>query len=160
MHLSKNGFTLPELLISVVIIAIIFSFASINLLRIIPESELTEISSSFMADTKSQQQSAMIGKSSDTTQVSYSVLIGPNSYTLFRGSVYNPDDPTNYTVSYPDNVTASTTFPDGVISFSPITGDILGYDSLKNQIVFQGLYGRNLTILFNKIGNIYYVNRI
>ncbi len=161
IHRPHNpGFTLPELLISMSIIMLIFAFSGINLLRIIPESGLTEISSSFMADAKSQQQSATMSESKSLSQVDYSIRIDETSYTLFKGSVYSPSDPSNYTVKYPDNITATTTFDSNQLTFSAITGELKNFADAKNQVVFHGLYNRNLTILFNKLGNVYYVNRV
>lgn len=156
----NRGFTLPELMISVSIIMIIFAFSGINLLRIIPESSLTEVSGSFMADAKSQQQSAMLGESPGSLQIDYSIKIDETSYTLFRGSTFDPNDPSNYTVAYPENVTADTNFSGDKITFSSITGDIKDYSAVGNRVVFTGLYDKHLTIMFNKIGNVYFINRI
>lgn len=136
------------------------------MLRIIPESSLTEISNSFMADAKSQQQSAMLGESNSSSQFDYSIKVDGTSYTLFRGSTFNPSDPSNYTVSYPENVTADTGLPDpfsDTLTFSALTGDIKDYDLDHPEyytITFSGLYGRQVTVRFNKLGNVYYVNRI
>lgn len=158
--LHKRGFTLPELLISISIIMIIFAFSGINLLSIIPNSDLTQIGGSFVADAKSQQVSAMLGESGGGVQVAYSIKINPTNYILFRGLVYNPSDPANYTVTYPGEVVAQTTFPGAIISFSPITGEIVGFQPETNQVAFVGSYGKSYTLLFNKLGNVYYINRI
>ncbi len=158
--LRKRGFTLPELLISISVIMIILAFSGINLFSIIPNSELTQIGVSFMADAKSQQLSAMLGESVSDTQFAYSVYIGSNGYTLHRGLVYNSSDPSNYTVDYPRGVTAQTNFPNSTISFHPITGEIIGYDPGANRVVFIGSNGRSYTILFNKLGNVYYANKM
>lgn len=156
----NKGFTIPELLISVSIILAIFAFAGINLLRIIPDASLAEISSSFMADAKDSQSSAIMSESDSLLQFDYSIKINPDNYVLFKGSVFNPTDPSNYIVKYPSNVNVSTTFPNGIITFSALSGEIKNFDNSKNQVVFYGLNDTNLTILFNKIGNIYYVNKI
>ncbi len=158
--LHKRGFTLPELLISISVIMIIFAFSGINLLSIIPNSDLTQIGGSFTADAKSQQVSAMLGESAGGVQVAYSVKINPTSYTLFKSLVYSPSDPSNYTVGYPGEVVAETTFPDSIISFSPVTGEIVGFQPESNQVAFVGPYGKSYTLLFNKLGNVYYINRM
>lgn len=113
-----------------------------------------------MADAKSQQVYAMLGESGGGAQVPYSIKINPTSYTLFKGLVYNPSDPANYTVTYPGEVVAQTTFPGSIISFSPVTGEIEDFHQENNQVVFVGLYGKSYTLLFNKLGNVYYRNRI
>lgn len=163
-NLHEKGFTLPELLISISILAIIFAFSGINLLRIIPKSSLTEISGSFIADVKSQQYAAMLGESNSSSQFDYSIKVDDTSYTLFRGSVFDPNDPLNYTVNYPDNVSASTGMPNppgDILTFSAITGDIKNYDSNHSdyyRVTFEGLYDNRVVIRFNKLGNVYYVN--
>jgi len=156
----NKGFTLPELLVSMAIVLTIFAFAGINLLRIIPNADLVEVSNGFIADAKSQQGSAMMGESLISTQVDYSIKIDENSYTLFKGKVFSASDPSNYTVEYPSNVTATTNFPSGQVVFSAISGDIEDFNSGTNQVVFHGLYDTHATIMFNKIGNVYYVNKI
>lgn len=157
---DNRGFTLPELIVSMAVILTIFAFAGINLLRIIPDASLSEVFNSFMADSKAQQNSAMLGESAGVSQIDYSIRIDQNSYTLFKGQVYSPSDPGNYVVTYPNDITASTTFPDSQIVFSAMSGEVKNYSDSTNQVVFNGLYGSHVTIMFNKFGNIYYVNRI
>ena len=157
---SNRGFTLPELLVSVTIILIIFAFAGINLLNIIPNSDLVEITQSFMADAKAQQNSAMLGESAGTSLSDYSIKINADSYTIFRGQIYVEGAPGNYTVKYPQNITVSDGFANSTITFSALSGDIKNYNEAANQVAFTAASFRSVTIKFNKLGNVYYANSI
>jgi len=157
---SNRGFTIPELLVSVAIILTIFAFAGINLLNIIPNSGLEEITQSFMADAKAQQSSAMLGESAGASLSDYSIKINADSYTLFKGQVYVEGAPTNYTVKYPQNITVSADFSDSTLTFLALSGDVKNYSEATNQITFTAVSFRSVTIKFNKLGNVFYVNKI
>ncbi|PIS22325.1 hypothetical protein COT50_02575 [candidate division WWE3 bacterium CG08_land_8_20_14_0_20_41_10] len=157
---SNKGFTVPELLVVMFIILTIFAFAGINLLNIIPNAGLTEISQSFMADAKAQQNSAMLGESGGALLSDYSIKINANSYVLFKGLVYVAGAPGNYTINYPQNITASSGFTDSIITFTALSGDIKNYSEVTNQVTFNSVNNRSVTIKFNKLGNVYYANSI
>lgn len=159
----NHGFTVPELIIVVSIILTIFAFAGINLLNIIPNAGLTGISQSFMADAKAQQNSAMLGESGGASLSDYSIKINATSYVLFKGQVYVAGASGNYETHFPDGITASTTFEDKdrTITFSALTGEIPGYSELSDYSVsFVGVNNKSITIKFNELGNVYYVNKI
>lgn len=166
IYISRNefelneGFTIPELIITVSIILTIFAFAGINLLNVLPKSELNEITQNFMADAKAQQNSAMLGESAGVLLSDYSIKITADSYILFKGQTYAEGAPGNYIVKYPQNTIASTDFTNSVITFSALSGDIKNYDGAKNQATFTAPGYRSITIKFNKLGNVYYVNSI
>jgi prepilin-type N-terminal cleavage/methylation domain-containing protein len=157
---NNKGFTIPELLVSVAIILTIFAFAGINLLNIIPNAGLSEITQSFIADAKGQQNSAMLGESAGTTLSDYSIKIDAASYTLFKGQTYTEGAPGNYTVKFPQNVTVTTSFTNSILTFSALSGDIKNYSETTNQVTFTAVNFKSATIKFNKLGNVYYVNRI
>lgn len=155
-----RGFTIPELLISMAILLLIFAFGSINLLRIVPKAHLDESYITFIADAKSQQNAAMLGQTTSGTQIAHSIKIDTTSYTLFKGQVYSSTDPSNYKVDCPENVTITTNFSESVISFSPMKGELINYNENANQITFTGVGGYSTIIKFNELGNVYYVNKI
>jgi len=156
----NKGFTIPELLVCVAIILTIFAFAGINLLNVIPNSGLSEITQSFIADAKAQQNSAMLGESAGASLSDYSIKINVDSYTLFKGQVYVEGAPGNYTVKYPQNIIVSTGFANSTITFSALSGNVKNYNEATNQITFTAVNFRSVTIKFNKLGNVYYANSI
>ena len=157
---SNKGFTIPELLVVMSIILTIFAFAGINLLNIIPDAGLTEISQSFMADAKAQQNSAMLGEAGGVSLSDYSVRINTGSYVLFKGQVYLEGDPANYTVKYPQNISAGSGFVGSTITFSALSGNVKNYNEAANQVTFSAVNNKSITLKFNKLGNVYYVNKI
>src|SRR3990167_9022828 len=157
---AKKGFTLIELIVSTSIIFTIFAFAGISLLNIIPDAGLREAMHSFSADARSQQDLAMMGQASLSLPVPYGIHIEPGRYIVFTGTTYTPDDELNYVVELPENIMASTTFPDQSITFLPLTGDVKDYDPLTNQVVFSAPSNHSFVLRINKLGTIYYVNKL
>lgn len=156
---AEGGFTIPELIVVVSIILTIFAFAGINLLNIIPNAGLDEITQSFMADAKAQQNSAMLGESGGASLSDYSIKINTDSYILCKGQVCAPG---NFEVHFPGGITAGSTFEDkdNTIIFSALTGEIPGYNELSDySISFVGVNNKSITVRFNKLGNVDYVNK-
>lgn len=157
---NNKGFTFPELMVSVAIIFTVFAFAGVNLLNIIPDASLKEASDTLRADCSFQQNAAMMGESDQSSQIDYSVQINSESYILYKGRVFSATDPSNYQVKLPQNVTISTNFPNSKITFAAMTGEIRDFDPNANQITLYGVNGHSMVIRFNKLGNVFYVNKI
>src|SRR3989344_2865404 len=100
---SRRGFTLPELLIVMSILAVLFGLVSLSLLGGQHQLSVASSLSQLIADIKLQQSKAMWGDTEgrDTTDT-YGVSLNSNQYILFHGSVGNSDD---VTVNLDDSVT-------------------------------------------------------
>lgn len=155
----NKGFSLPEVLITLSILAILFALSSVNLQRVIPSASLNEALEIFLADSKSWQIQAIVGVSNDSNQYAYGIKFMGDKYVLFRGDVYDEGNPLNYEVKLPNNLSISSTFLNNELIFNPIYGDIRNFDPSLNRVVITGPSNFSTTILFNKLGNVYYISR-
>ena len=90
---NQKGFTLPELIITMGIIAILFGFISINLIRLQRHSYLTTTVDTLVSDLYSQQNKAMVGDTEGrATADEYGVHFETNKYSFFHGLSYSASD--------------------------------------------------------------------
>jgi prepilin-type N-terminal cleavage/methylation domain-containing protein len=93
--MMEKGFTLTELVVTIGLLLILFTFSSLNLLGTIRRPTEAGIYDVLISDVRSQQIKAMTGKGDG-----YGISFASNSYTL------TPDD---FTVDLPDGYTFTTT---------------------------------------------------
>ena len=86
----SRGFTLMELIIIMGLLASLFVFSSINLLRPQRSSSLEVTLTQVVADLRHQQLKAMTGENGGGD---FGVYFETGSYYLFSGSSYTPRDP-------------------------------------------------------------------
>ena len=108
-----------------------------------------------ISDLKSQQLGAMIGLTSSTTlPTSYGIYFATSTYTLFRGTSYNPSDPENFSVSFPLTVEMqSTTLATSTIIFTRLTGEVYAYFAASSSVVFHNTVSlATSTLTVNRFG--------
>ena len=142
---------------SMAVILTIFAFGSINLLRVITNADLDQAVNTFIADAKSQQNSAMLGDSQGEQY--HGIKIDPDGYIFFKGDTFLESDPGNYKFNSPQNVILTTGFAQGIVVFSTMSGEIKDYLDTASNVTFTGPDGRSVTIRFNKLGNVSYYNK-
>jgi len=104
--MKKNGFTLTELMITIGLLLILFTFASINLIGTIRRPAEAGAADVLISDIRSQQLKAMMGRG-ETFGISFS----ETSYTL---------TPDNFTVNLPEGFSF---LPTPQIVFAKGTGE-------------------------------------
>jgi prepilin-type N-terminal cleavage/methylation domain-containing protein len=93
--MMEKGFTLTELVVTIGLLLILFTFSSLNLLGTIRRPTEAGIYDVLISDVRSQQIKAMTGKGDG-----YGISFTSNSYIL---------TPDNFTVDLPDGYTFTTT---------------------------------------------------
>ncbi len=148
---QQGGFTLVELLVVIVIIALLFVLSTINLGHAQSSASVNSVTDTLLADLKAQQLLAMSGDmGSNTTQQAHGIYFQSNSYTLFADTTYNSADTNNYTVNIsPDTLT--TTFPGNDVTFEVGDGTITGFTSGDNTITITGT-SQTQTITLDRYG--------
>jgi len=143
----RPGFTLPELIIVVGILTILFTVGSQSLLTSQHQVSVNSSLSQLITDIKLQQSKAMWGDTEGrATTDNYGVSLNSNHYILFHGSVGNPDD---VTVDLDNSITVG---PDGqVFIFAKGRGEIMGYDSSADTITISSP-SDSKTVEFNQYG--------
>ena len=158
---SGAGFTLLEIMISTMIMALLFGVVSFNLLRAQNSSSQQSNLDKLVSDIRAQQSKAMTGATEGrTSSANYGVYFMSDKYILFHGNVYNPSDVTNFTVNLPEDVKIqSTTLPSNTLLFSILSGEIVGYSVLANSIIFTSINTNKQTVItLNRYGVVTGVN--
>jgi prepilin-type N-terminal cleavage/methylation domain-containing protein len=149
----KNGFTLVELLLIMGIMAIISSFAVINLVRPQTKANLDSTLSVLISDLKSQQLKAMIGDGEGGAANSYGIYFESSRYTLFRGAAYNVSDPNNFVVNSQGGTTFFPTFAGSQVIFNQRSGEVANFSGSANTITVTSS-GESKTITINALGTV------
>lgn len=154
--LQKRGFTLIELLVVMAIASVLTSLSVLalsNSQHTAYEQSSLEI---LISDLKLQQMKSMSGDTglATTTHVPFGIYFQTDSYTLFRGPSYDPNDPTNFSVELEKALTfSSVTIPGSELLFEKGSGEISGFTEGQNTIVIANkVTGQQITITLNRYG--------
>ena len=159
--LKQRGFTLPELLLTLGILTILFSIIAISLSYVDQRTASNTKASVVTTDIKGQQIKAMTGEAgAGGTLSDQGVYFEQNRYVLFRGNTYNPANTTNFSIDLADNLEFSDiSLPGGQIIFAATSGEVSNYDSNLNTVTLRNTTnGETKTITINSIGSIVSVN--
>jgi prepilin-type N-terminal cleavage/methylation domain-containing protein len=101
---NQQGFTLVEIIVVVLIMAILLGFITINLIRSQQNTSLTSTEEVLVADLRQQQLKAMIGDTEGRASAdSYGVHFDANKYVLFHGT-YSATDSANTVINLQSNM--------------------------------------------------------
>ena len=148
----QAGFTLIELLMVVGIIGILFTMATINLVRAQHTVSVSATVDQLVADLRTQQTKAMTG-ANDTTgnPNSYGVSFTVSGYKLFQGTS-DPGDGTDFAVT-PHGVTFSTNLPGNMIDFAQRSGEMCSNACGPYAVTVKNANGTEQRVLtVNKYG--------
>lgn len=125
---TQRGFTFPEVIVILGIVAVLFGIVTVSLLRIQRSPQVLTTATILMTDIKSQQLKAMMGDTEGSGMRDfYGVAVEPSRYVLFAGNTYIPGNPTNAPVEFGPSLLASTTIPGGTLLFAKGSGEIIGH---------------------------------
>lgn len=123
-HLSSQGFTLIEILLTMAVATTLLGFMTMNLLHAQNSATLSSVVESLDSDLKSQQNKAMSGESTvSSSGESYGVAIAAHQYTLYHGTTYDPGDSKNFTIAVDNPITLSSS-PSTQVLFAQRSGEI------------------------------------
>lgn len=158
--LNQRGFSIVELLFIVAIMGILLALTTINLLTVQRKTTLNSTLEVFMSEIKEQQLKAMIGDTQGSaTAESYGVYLTSTSYTLFRGTAYNPVSTFNTRTTLTPTVELTTTFPSSTIVFSRGSGAIANFNPSFNTVTFRDIDSNvSKTVTINRYGVVSGIN--
>jgi len=151
---SISAFTLIELILVVLIIAVLTSIVSISLSNLVPRANLTTTTEILLAEIRQQQLRSMNKEKNEVQQASeYGIFIEQQQYTLFTGSTFDENNPNNLITEIPLPLELSTNFPNQVIVFAQGNGEILNFMENQNTIsVVDTNDNRTKTLNLNSYG--------
>lgn len=152
---NQEGFTYPELIVVMGIVAMLFGFITINLFGIQRKASLDTAIAILISDLKSQQIKAMVGDTGGgINPTSHGIYFESDRYILFHGDSYSPTDPSNFPISLERSIEiTNVAFSDAVILFSTGSGEINNFVSGLNTIIIKNIAGsEQKTITINKFG--------
>jgi prepilin-type N-terminal cleavage/methylation domain-containing protein len=153
--INKKGNTLPELIIALGILSLLFGIATISLMRSQRISAETASISTIIVDLRDQQTKAM---AQDTVGVSatsdFGIYFGETSYIVFKGSLYNPSDTANFEVPLDQTLKfANVTLPNSIVVFKAGSGEVSGFTDGNNTFGVEDLTNSEIkTVTINKYG--------
>lgn len=154
MNIQSDGFSYIEVVVVLGITSILLTLGSVVLFRSRQHSARTLAVDVLLTDLKGQQTNAMAGLTEGAgARDRYGIKLLPDSYVLFRGSVYNAQDPYNRIISSDEDITYTSTFPDSAIVFEKGSGEIVSFSPGADSImVISNSAGGQKTIRLNKYG--------
>ena len=157
---GERGVTLIEVLVVIGILLTLIGIASISFLPYRSKSTLDTAITTLISDIKSQQIKALAGDTEGrSTNDNYGVHFETNSYTFFHGSVFNPLDTSNATVSLNEGLQIGSIFPSSQVVFSTKSGEIISFSQAQNSITLEDtVEGSSKTVNINRYGVITSVN--
>ena len=136
---NPRGFTLVEFLLVMSIFATLAGIATVNLFGFQNRSQQNSTLNTFTADLKDQQAKAMSGDTTGTgTLDNYGIRLDTANYryTLFKGT-YIATSSANFSVSYPNTLQITSTFPNSQIIFAKGSGELPSYASASATITIR-----------------------
>lgn len=157
----QKGFTLIELILVMSIFAVLAGIATVNLFSFQHKAQLDSTLNMFIADLKGQQTKAMAGYANGEANVeNYGINFDSSNYryVLFKGT-YSSSNTANFSVSYPNSIQITTTFPNSQLIFTKGSGELSGYATASATVTLQDTQNNEQkTIQFNRYGVITSVN--
>lgn len=150
-----KGFTLPELVISLGILTIIFGITIVTLIGSQRVTETSALVDTLLADIRDQQNKAMAQNTAGASDnYDFGVYLNGGSYVLFRGNVYNASDPLNFVVDLTEGLNIiNVTLPNSSIVFESGSGELLGYTPGSDSFIVEDVTGSgNVGITLNRYG--------
>lgn len=152
---QSRGFTLIELLLVMGIITVIFSITTIVLIGAQRTSAKGSQVDTILTDLRDWQTKAMVQNTGGgVASYDFGVYLQSSSYTLFRGSVYDPADTSNFVVDVDPSLSISgITFPASTILFEGGSGEVVGFSLGTDSFDIDDLAGgASVTVTFNQYG--------
>ncbi|OGH16625.1 MAG: hypothetical protein A3C30_04315 [Candidatus Levybacteria bacterium RIFCSPHIGHO2_02_FULL_40_18] len=150
----KRGITLIEVIIVIGILMTLAGMASISFVPFRSGSILGTAITTLISDLSSQQIKVMAGDTEGrSTNDNYGIYFGTNSYTLFHGDNFDPNDPSNFTINLNEDLQIQSTFPSSQIIFLIKSGEVTSFSETQNSITLEDTVAQDSkTININRYG--------
>jgi len=151
---------LIEIILIISLLGTILAIATPNLFTPLGVEKVNSLSTDIISLLKDAQTKAI---SSETfgqgLTEDFGIHFAQNSYTLFKGSVYNPADTNNFSVATPNSLSIVPNLPCPVIPndcnnivFSRLTGEVQNFDQAKNSLCISDSISNTIKLETNYLG--------
>lgn len=156
----QPGITLVELLVVMGILAIIFTFTTVNIIPLRDHASLNTTVSTLVADIRQQQLKAMIGDTDgNASRSAYGIYFTSGGYTVFPGSSYTAGNTRNFSATLDSSVEFLNTFTNNTLIFASASGEFVNYSASNNTLTVRvKATGEQKVLQFNKYGTVSAVN--
>lgn len=156
----ENGFSLIEILLVISLMVIILSLATPNLFNPLGQEKVHSLANDITINLKDAQIKTMHSETlGQATTSELGVHVTANTYTIFRGTVFNPADTNNFSVNAPSGLTISPNLPCpsapndcNNIVFSKLSGEVQNFDQTKNSLCLADTSNNRILLTTNFLG--------
>lgn len=158
--LLENGFSLIEILLVISLMVIILSLATPNLFNPLGQEKVNSLASDITINLKDAQIKAMYSETlGQAATAEFGVHFSTSSYTLFRGTVFNPADTNNFSVTLTNGLSINLNLPClsspndcNNIIFSKLSGEVQNFDQTKNSLCLTDTLNNRILLTTNFLG--------
>ncbi len=158
--LSENGFSLIEVVVVIAVFVIILTLSVPNLFSPLSIEKVNSLGNDIKANLTDAQTKAMNSETLGHWQTSeFGVHFTASSYTVFLGTVFNPNDTNNFSVTAPSGLTIIPNLPCPTspndcnnIVFSKLTGEVQNFDQTKNSLCLSDSLNNRVLLTTNILG--------
>jgi len=151
----QTGFTIIEVVVVMTAMSILIGLVSVSLITVREKADTQKIIDVLVSDIRGQQLKTMVGDTEGSGDISrFGIYFTQNSYVLFRGDAYASEEPTNFEVFLPEDITFSTIdVPSSQLVFDIGTGEVVLYDDESDSVNLSNeITGDERIIELNRLG--------
>lgn len=157
---NEAGFTLIELLLVISMFVVILALSVPNLFSPLGVEKVNDLSQDIKSILSEAQTKAVSSETLGLLSTSeFGVHFTGSTYTIFRGTIFNPGDPNNFQVNVPSGLTIVPNLPCPVspndcnsIVFLRLTGEIQNFDQTKNSLCLADNLNNKIKVFTSTIG--------
>lgn len=156
----ENGFSLIEIILVIAVLVIIVSLSAPNLFNPLSIERVNSLANDVTTNIKDAQTKAMSSETLGLGATSeFGVHFTSSTYTIFRGTIFNPADTNNFTVSAPNGLIITPNLPCvsspndcNNIVFSKLTGEVQNFNQAKNSLCVADNSNNRILLTTNFLG--------
>lgn len=157
---TEEGFSLIEILLVVSLFIVVLTISSTNLFNPLGVEKVNNLSTDITSLLKDAQAKAMASETSGQgTTSEFGIHFTSSSYTLFKGSIFNPADTNNFTANVASGLSIAPNLPCpsspndcSNIVFSRLSGEVLNFNQTQNSLCLADNLGNKILLTTNYLG--------
>lgn len=157
---QEKGFTVIEIALVISLVTLILILGLPSIVGLLSSQKIDSVSSDIVSLLSEAQNKAMNSDTAGTPAASeFGVHFTSGSYTLFPGTVFNPADTNNFSVSLPSGFSLASNLPCTAapndcnnIVFNKLNGEVVNFSSSQNSVCLSDNVGSRYLLNTNFLG--------